>query len=117
MRRVSVAVSGVAGTAYSAPVSGVLEGIYIDIGTEDNTIDFTITDTETGGAILALSNVAASAWYAPKIPVYTTGGAASLYAAAGAAVLAGLPISGSIKVVWAQGGSGHSATIYAFVRD
>jgi hypothetical protein len=50
-------------------------------------------------------------------PVYTTGGAASLYAAAGAAVLAGLPISGSIKVVWAQGGSGHSATIYAFVRD
>jgi hypothetical protein len=70
-----------------------------------DTVDFTITDDATGRAVLSVSNVTASATYAPRQPTHGTDAVAALYAAGGTAVNDLIPIAASkIKIVLAQGG-------------
>lgn len=110
--------SGAAGasvTAYSRAFSGLLQAIYIEVGDLANTVDFTITEEETGAAILTLSNVSSSGWYSPRIPTHDAAGAGLLYAAAGAAVADRIPIDGRIKIVAAQPGNSHTGYVTPYV--
>lgn len=106
-----------AGTAtiYSRALSGLLRGLYFELGTLDAGTDVTITVEETGAAVLTITNLAAAAWYAIAIPTYTTAGVAALYAAGGTAVNSPLPIDGRLKIVIAQGGNVTTGYVTAYV--
>lgn len=105
-----------AATGRSGPLTGRILGIWIDNGDLDNTTDLTITEEQRGSAILTVTNLAADGWYAPRIPIYGTDGTALLHAAGGTPELAPIPIDGQVKIVAAQGGSGHTGYAYIFVE-
>lgn len=76
-------------------------------------VDFTITLEGTGETLWAESNVDASATRAPRQATHGTDGAASLFAAGGAAVQDKIAIAGDkIKIVIAQGGNVKSGTFH-----
>lgn len=94
-------------TAYSEAVSGALSQVrYVKDGSNAfaDGVDFTVTAEDTGETLWQESNVNASATRAPRQATHGTDGAASLYAAAGAAVNDLIAVSGRIKIVIASGG-------------
>lgn len=83
----------------------------------DTGADLTITGEVSGLAIATLTNIGTSAvQWAPRQATSDVSGAASLYAAAGAAVNDRIAIAGErIKVVVAQGGTSKTGTLYIWV--
>lgn len=123
MRRISLSVttdaSGDADERTSVAV-GLLHAVHLSVGTLDDstTTDITITDAATGHTLLAVSNVTADAMYMPRAATHNAAdGSASLYAAAGEAVLDRLPVSGEIRVVVAQGGNAKTGTLTFYVAE
>jgi len=107
------------GTGYTPVVTGKVQTIrYIKpaSGGYADTVDFTITADASGESVLAVSNVTASATYAPRQATCTTAGAASLYAAGGAAVNDGIVLANDrVKIVVAQGGDTRSGTFHVVI--
>ena len=96
-------------TAYSSPVTGFVIGYYYDRGTLDNaTTDITVTEEDTGAALLTLTNVTASARYRPRVATHDVTGVAT-------GALDAPAVVGRIKVVVAQGGASKSGTLYAYI--
>lgn len=107
-------------TAYSAyPVSGEIKAVVYVRGTLDNTTtDITITGEKSGISILALTNVTTDGQYAPRMATHGITGTAALYAAAGTAVLACIPVAlERIQVVVAQGGASKTGTLHVYVES
>lgn len=99
-------------TAYSAQVNGLLDRIrYAKTDFADGST-FTITLEDTGETLWSESSVNATASRAPRQAVHTTAGAASLYAAAGTAVLDRIAVNGRVKIVIASGGDTKTGTFY-----
>lgn len=98
----TVAITGALG-------GGLLHAVYVDIGTL-STPDITITDTQTGAAILTISAVAASGRYQPRSALHDATGSA-IASAYGAA-----PVGGSVTVVIAGGGATLTGTVYLYVE-
>ena len=110
--------SGGAATVYSDPCVGVLHGIFYDYGDGDTGADFTITDDQSGLALLTVTNAGtADALYLPRGATASTANAASLYAAGGTAVNDRLPLFSRVKIVVAQGGNAKSGTFYVLWDD
>jgi hypothetical protein len=100
-------------TAYSGDVAGLVVGFYLDVGSGDTAlasgVDLTITEEDTGAAILTLTNVgAASARYLPRVATHDATGAAT-------GALDAAPAVGRIKVVVAGGGDSNVGTLYAYI--
>lgn len=108
--------AGAVADAYTRTFSGLLRGIYLDLGTlASGAVDFVITEEETGAAILSITNAAASGWYVPEAPVYGTGGSAALYAAGGSAVTRPVPVDGRLKIVTTGAGNSKSGALTIYV--
>lgn len=107
---ITVSAGGTA-TAYSGAVSGLLEAIYVELGTlAAGAVDFTITEEFSGAPIVTLTNVAASTRYLIRNQVAdATGGAI-------AGEYAPVPIRGRIKIVVAGGGNATSGKVHLYVR-
>jgi hypothetical protein len=129
LRRVSVPfTTDAAGAAlvYSDAVTGFLEEVFYDYGNAATGSDFTITEEDTGRALLTITDagVADVSWR-PRIgpvPVANTG-AGTVISGGGSADKAGgngnadvaLPVVGRIKIVVAQGGATTSGTLYFYL--
>lgn len=117
---VTTAADGTA-TAYSAKrLVGFIQRIrYVPDDTTPlaATADIAITAEDSGAAILSLTDQAQlAADYAPRMPTHSTAGAAALYAAAGAAVNALIPLANErIKIVVAQGGNVLKGAYHVYV--
>ena len=100
-------------TAYSPVVTGLLSQIrYVKTDFADG-VDFTITAEATGETLWSELNVNASATKAPRQPSHGTDGAASLYAAAGAAVQVPIALANDrVKIVIASGGAAKTGTFH-----
>lgn len=93
------------------PVSGIPMGYKVDVGTQPNTLDVTITTpNEPTATLLTLTNVAASAWYFPRYAAHGNTGTAS------ATDLVYHPVNDHIKVAGAQGNAG-TFTVYVMYQD
>lgn len=102
------------GTFYSDYVGAAgahVEALKFAIGTLSAGADLTITDEDTGLPIVTWTNPADGAVVYPRAATHDVTGAASLYAAGGAAVNAPIPVTGRVKVVVAQGGNAKSGTL------
>lgn len=116
---VTVDASGNA-TAYTGHVTGLVRAIrYVPDGTNplDTGGDVTITADASGLPILTITNIGTSAAsYAPQQAVVSVANAAALYAAAGTAVTAPIPVSAErIKLVVAQGGNAKTGVFHIYV--
>jgi hypothetical protein len=88
------------GTGYTPVVSGFVSAIRYAKSTYENGVDVAITANTSGLAILTWT---ASDDSYPHAPMNTTADAASLYAAAGQAVLCRIPVADeAIKIVVSQ---------------
>jgi hypothetical protein len=115
-QRVTVAVTTIAdgsATAYSDPVSGKISQIrYVKTDFADGST-ITMTAETTGESIWAETGVNASATRAPRQPVHSQAGVASLFASGGTAVTDKIAlVNDRIKIVIASGGNVKSATFY-----
>jgi len=96
-------------TAYSVSVAGLAVGYHYDRGTLDSsTTDITVTEEDTGAALLTLTNVTATARYRPRVATHDVNGTAT-------GALDAPAVVGRIKVVVAQGGASKAGTLYAYV--
>jgi hypothetical protein len=115
-QRIAVAVTTAAdgsATAYSPVVTGKLSHIrYAKTDFADGST-FTITSEATGETLWGESAVNASATRAPRQATHSTAGAASLYAAGGAAVNDKIALANDrIKIVIASGGDTKTGTFH-----
>lgn len=108
--------TGYADTGHSG---GLLSAIrYVVDGTSpyDTGADFTITEEDTGQALLTVTNSGTSSvTYYPRAATVSTANAALLYAAGGTAVSDLMPVAGRIKVVVAQGGNAKIGNFYLYL--
>jgi len=103
--------SGGTATGYTPPVSGKVISIRYVKTDFDDTADFTITGEDTGMNIWTELNVTASKTCVPRQATHDTAGVATLYAAAGAAVLDHIVLAKErVKIAIAQGGNTKSGT-------
>jgi len=104
------------GTFYTPPIYGHLVSFrYVKIDFADG-IDFVCTLEATGETLWAEDSVDASATRHPRAATHSTAGAASLYAAGGAAVNGRIAIAGDrIKIVVDGGGVSKSGTLHVTV--
>lgn len=106
-------------TAYSQRLSGKLHSIhYVKDGSNPyaDGVDFTISAEATGESIWAETNVNASAARYPRAPTHSQAGAAALYAAGGAGVLAPVGLANDrVKIVLAQGGSAKTGAFIMLI--
>lgn len=108
--------AGAVADIHTRGFSGLLRGIYFELGTlASGAVDLVITVEETGAPVLTITNASASGWYAPSIPTTDTGGTAAVYAASGASVNAPLPVDGSFKVVVTGAGNSHLGRVTFYV--
>ena len=109
--KVTLAVSaGGAATAYTArPLSGVLLGIWYEVGDLDTGADIVVTQAESGAPVDTITNIAANAWRKAMIPGFTTAGAATT-----APVSEPMPVNGPLKFVVAQGGASKTGWAHVF---
>ena len=103
--------AGVVADAFTKPFQGKLSGVYLELGDlTSGAVDFVITEAETGAAVLTITNAAASAWFKPMIPAYTTAGVASTVP-----ILEPLPIDGTFKIVTTGAGNSHTGYLTFYV--
>lgn len=106
------------GTGYTEyPVYGLVHAVrYVKVDYA-NGIDATITGESSGIAVLAVTNMDATATYLPRFATVDNVAAASLYAAAGEPVEDRVPVAMErVKIVVAQGGAATSGTFHIFVE-
>jgi len=120
VQRVAVTVTTAAdgsATAYSEVLTGRLSQVrYVKTDFADNST-FAITAEATGETLWGESNVNASATRAPRQATHSTAGAASLYAAAGAAVNDKIALANDrIKIAITSGGDTKTG-VFHFVLD
>lgn len=103
-------------TGYTPVVTGRILAIhYVKTDFTDG-VDFTVTAEATGETIWSESNVNASATRAPRQATHSTAGAASLYAAGGAAVNDHITLAKDrVKIVVAQGGAAKTGAVHVVV--
>lgn len=106
-------------TVYSQPTFGVVVAVRYVPGTSalDNATTVTITDNGTDLQALSVSSLGPSArdfW--PRAFTMSTTGVVALYAAGGTNVLDLVPVAGAIKVVVSGGGNAKSGTFYVYVE-
>jgi len=106
------------GTGYTAtPVYGLVHAVRYVKDTYADGIDVTITGDLSGIAVLAVTNMNATATYLPRFATVDNVAAASLYAAAGEPVEDRIPVAMErIRVVVAQGGNTTTGTFHIFVE-
>lgn len=113
--KIPVAAVGVNGSALGSgstliPIRGKVHSVFIDIGSQPNTVDVTLktkgNNSYASQQILAASNMAASGWYYPRAATQDTSGAPLLYAAAGTAQSAMILVDDFLQVDVAQGNAG-----------
>jgi len=127
LRRVSKLVPTAAdgsATVYTDSVNGFLEEVFMDYGDGDTGSDYTITEEDTGKALLTITNAGtADLTWRPRV------GAVPVAVTAGGTIVPGgtttggdgeasikLPVTGRIKIVAAQGGvSAVGNTFYFYV--
>lgn len=120
-RRFTVAATGDAsgdGTFYTPYLSGFVESIaYVKTDYAD-TVDFTITADVTGEGIWTESNLTASTIRHPRAATCSTAGVASVYVAAGSAVLGEIALGRDrVKIVINTAGVSKTGTFIVTVRD
>lgn len=106
------------GTGYTdVPVYGLVHAVrYVKTDYADG-IDVTITGDLSGIAVLAVSNMNATATYLPRFATVDNAAAASLYAAGGEPVEDRIPVAMErIKVVVAAGGATRTGAFHLFVE-
>lgn len=103
-------------TAYSPVITGRIHSVTYTKTDFTDGVDFTITLEATGQTVWTQSNVNATATVAPRIATTDTGGAASLYAAAGEPVEDYLVAANDrVKIVIAAGGDTKTGTFTIIV--
>jgi len=104
-------------TAYSGVVTGKVSTVrYVKTDFADGST-ITLTAEATGETIWTEANVNASATRAPRQATHSTAGAASLYAAAGAAVNDKIALANDrVKVVIASGGNVKTGTFHVVIE-
>lgn len=122
MKRLKVTVTTAAdGTAigYSSRISGKIHQIeYLKDGANGyaDGVDFTITGEATGVSIWAQNDVNASAVRAPRQPLHSQAGIASLYASGGTAVQDKIALARDrVKIAIAAGGNAKVGTFHILV--
>lgn len=122
MRRVKVTVNTDANgdaTAYSPHISGLVHSIsYVKpgSGSYSDGVDFVITSEATGQIIWDEDNVNATAHRAPRQPVHSQVGVASLYAAGGTGVEDRIALAQDrIKIVIASGGATKTGAFHFLI--
>lgn len=105
-------------TAYSPYLSGYIHSIqYVKTDYADG-VDFTITAEANGQAIWSESNVNAAVTKAPRLATHSVAGVASVYAAAGEAVLDRIALGRDrVKIVVASGGNAKTGMFVIMVDD
>lgn len=99
-------------TGYTPVVTGKISAIHYVKTDFANGVDFAVTAEATGESIWAEADVNASAVRAPRQATHSVAGVASLYAAAGQAVLDKIAVAGDrIKIVVAQGGDTKTGSV------
>jgi hypothetical protein len=103
--------AGAATVVSTKPMDGLLQRITITIGTlAAGAVDFVITDTVSGAAILTIANMAASTSYCPAASAVTiTDGAITDSHVP-------IPITGTITVVVAGGGAAGAGRLHYWVQ-
>lgn len=104
--------AGGAATVYSTqPMDGELMMLRVTIGTlAAGAVDLTITDDQSGAAILTITDLAASTDYYPR------GAAVNPANAAITNSFVTIPVTGKIKCVVAQGGAAATGTLHCWVK-
>lgn len=104
-------------TGYTEITQGLVHAIRYEYGNMATGADFTITCGRSGMAIVTVTDAGtASVTWMPRGATATVANAAALYAAAGTAVLAPIPVADeAIKVVVAQGGNTLTGTLHIYV--
>ena len=103
-----------AATVYSEFVNGFLHSVFYDYGDAATGADFTVTEEDTGKALLTITNAGTADWTifprTGEFPIANTGAGTAV---AGNATTGGLgvvqemnSVNGRIKIVVAQGDSG-----------
>lgn len=104
-------------TAYSGVITGKLSQIRYVKTDFDNGSTFTITSEATGETLWTETGVNASATRAPRQATHSTAGAASLYAAGGAAVNDKIALANDrVKIVIASGGATKTGTFHIVIE-
>lgn len=117
--KIVVTASGVDGSASGNKTSGArlrgkLIGFYIDVGSQPNTTDVTITlPTAPTATLLTVTNIAASGWYFPRYILHSEAAAALTGTSGGDR--GQHPIMDYVKVAVAQGNAGD-LTVWVFVE-
>ncbi len=119
MRRYKLTVTTAAdgsATAYTPRLSGRLQAIhYVKTDYADG-VDFTITSEATGETLWTDTNINASEVVHPRAPTASQAGAAALYAAGGAGVLAEIGLaSDRVKIVIGSGGDTKTGVFHVVV--
>ncbi len=106
------------GTFYTPYLSGFVESIaYVKTDYAD-TVDFTITADVTGETIWTESNITASTIRHPRAATHSTAGVASVYVAAGSAVLDHVALGRDrVKIVINTAGVSKTGSFIVTVRD
>lgn len=101
-----------AATVYSTmPMDGELMMLRVSIGTlAAGAVDLTITDDQSGAALLTISNLAGSTDYYPR------GAAVNPANSAITNSFVMIPVTGKIKCVVAQGGAAATGTLHTWVK-
>ncbi len=100
------------GTAYSEVAEGFVEMVKLTLGTlASGAVDITLTDEETGAAIVTITNGTDGLTVRPRAATHDVAGAAALYAASGQAVNDKIPVNGRIKAAIAQGGASKAGSL------
>jgi hypothetical protein len=106
------------GTGYTDnPVHGLVHAVRYVKNNYTDGIDVTITGELSGIAVLAVTNMNATATYQPRSATVDNVAAASLYAVGGEPVEDRVPVAMErIMVVVAQGGASTTGTFHIFVE-
>lgn len=106
-----------AATGYTPVVTGRVQTIrYVKDNFADG-VDVTITVESSGESILAVSNLNASATFAPRQPTHDLAGAIALYAGSGEAVRDAIVVAHDrIKIDVAEGGNTKHGTFVVVIH-
>lgn len=106
-----------AGIGYTPMLSGEIVSVRYVKTDYDNGVTFAVTAEATGETIWSEAAVNASATRAPRQATHSTAGAASLYAAGGAAVNDRIVLANDrVKIVISSGGNVKSGTFHVIVE-
>ena len=96
-------------TAYSPPLSGIVDALKFNVGTLGATT-LTVTDDESGLGVLSVAGVAVDTAYQPRGGAVTPAGSAIANSAAA------VPVAGRLKVV-ASGGASKAGSLDVWLAD